>query len=543
MKEISNLYNEIILKGDFQKIYNKLDFFEKNGKYCTVFSNNKLVSKILIIDTLTNVIVYQNLKVENNDLVILNTDIKNDKSLFSFNKSTGLLVEFLNPINQNSNTIRLIRRIDLSFSLQNISINDILVFENSIFIIIKGKLIEQPNKGKSLEQIIGTKGAKVLLNNHEKNNKLIEAIFSQIKTENRIIFFEFNKEASNVIEYDNSNFDDDFEYYGLNYTPNKNIISFEFFNAGVMEPIMGLLNFKSKKMKFLSPSELITVSSNYALVLPNLGYNSFTEFLLVRLEDFVSADLSPYTEYLLTEEESYLIYSDWRIEEKKKLVDFYDDNTLKIKGTLLECSELFKKNKQSESISTFISDNKFITINNDSLKGYALDIHTIKSSINDDGTFDTIRTDIGDMLFNLKYKFDKSSIIKISEKCANLIKEIGVFDFIIPVPPSNLNRPFQPVYELAKTISDLTGIYSDLYYVTKISNEEIKTLDNSEDRLEILEKSIFVKDNRYKGKNILLFDDLYRSGDTLKVISEKLIKVGEVNSVVVLCVTKTRTKR
>jgi predicted amidophosphoribosyltransferase len=44
-----------------------------------------------------------------------------------------------------------------------------------------------------------------------------------------------------------------------------------------------------------------------------------------------------------------------------------------------------------------------------------------------------------------------------------------------------------------------------------------------EDRNLILERAISLKDIRYKNKNILLFDDLFRSGDTLNVISKKLL--------------------
>ena len=44
-------------------------------------------------------------------------------------------------------------------------------------------------------------------------------------------------------------------------------------------------------------------------------------------------------------------------------------------------------------------------------------------------------------------------------------------------------------------------------------------------------------------KNVLIFDDLYRSGDTLSAISKRLLNKGKVNTVKVLCITKTRTKR
>lgn len=56
-------------------------------------------------------------------------------------------------------------------------------------------------------------------------------------------------------------------------------------------------------------------------------------------------------------------------------------------------------------------------------------------------------------------------------------------------------------------------------------------------------RAITIKDKKYKGKNILLFDDLFRSGDTLNVVAKKLTFEGEVNGIKALCVTKTRTKK
>ena len=148
------------------------------------------------------------------------------------------------------------------------------------------------------------------------------------------------------------------------------------------------------------------------------------------------------------------------------------------------------------------------------------------------------------MLYQLKYNFDKSVIDKIAVKCADTINNLFAdIDAIIPSPPSNLNRPFQPVYELAKRISELTDIKLDINYVSKLPTEQIKSLTESDDRNLVLERAISIKDDRYRNKNILLFDDLFRSGDTLNIIAKKLKNEGGINSIKALCVTKTRTKR
>ena len=48
---------------------------------------------------------------------------------------------------------------------------------------------------------------------------------------------------------------------------------------------------------------------------------------------------------------------------------------------------------------------------------------------------------------------------------------------------------------------------------------------------------------RYKGKDVLLFDDLYRSGTTLKEITHMLYEQGKVKSVYIVTMTKTRVNR
>ncbi|MDH7515145.1 MAG: hypothetical protein QHI48_04635 [Bacteroidota bacterium] len=52
-----------------------------------------------------------------------------------------------------------------------------------------------------------------------------------------------------------------------------------------------------------------------------------------------------------------------------------------------------------------------------------------------------------------------------------------------------------------------------------------------------------IKDGRYAGCRVLLFDDLYRFGETLNAIASVLVKKGKVDADSVLTVTKTRMRR
>ena len=180
-------------------------------------------------------------------------------------------------------------------------------------------------------------------------------------------------------------------------------------------------------------------------------------------------------------------------------------------------------------------------------KGLCLDVHTIKSSINSDGSFNTIRSEIGQLLYELKYRFKRENTDVLSNIiCQYFNYNLSYFtpsvDVIIPISPSNQNRPFQPLQELCKSVSSKLGIKCDLDYLMKDSSVQIKEIANSESRESILEKSFKISGLKYKGKAILLFDDLFRSGDTLNAATQLLKQKGQVEYVYVLTVTKTRVK-
>lgn len=197
--------------------------------------------------------------------------------------------------------------------------------------------------------------------------------------------------------------------------------------------------------------------------------------------------------------------------------------------------------------------------------GRALNIHTISSTpiFDEDGEirgWDTVRTDIGEELYRLKYwKSETDStklqrVERISEKVSKviskLIKKVSKkadkpfeIDYIIPVPPSQ-GRSFQPVEELAKKISELSSIPLDLESLKKVkSTKEIKNINDIHERQKLLEDAFDIEEKIYKKKNILVIDDLYRSGTTLKAITNILKNKGKAKSVIVITITKTRSNR
>jgi predicted amidophosphoribosyltransferase len=184
-------------------------------------------------------------------------------------------------------------------------------------------------------------------------------------------------------------------------------------------------------------------------------------------------------------------------------------------------------------------------------QGYALDIHTIDSILigHDEyghEVFDTKRSEMGELLYRLKYKSDKAVLVEIIDTVSNFLvnlwKIVDAIAAIVPVPPSK-NRTFQPVLEITKSLSSRLRIpfYDDVLAKTK-ETPELKDVYVYEKRMELLQNAFHVKSNALKGKSILLLDDLYRSGATLNTITDILYKEGKVSHVYVLTLTKTRSK-
>ncbi len=176
--------------------------------------------------------------------------------------------------------------------------------------------------------------------------------------------------------------------------------------------------------------------------------------------------------------------------------------------------------------------------------GWALDWHTIRDDSAPEGY---VRTEIGQALYELKYQNDLSQIDFIAEKAAQFLKTRKVTPYlaaIIPVPPSDLSRDFQPVSELATEIGKRVGLKVDHDYLKKVRQTPgIKDIEEYQDRLRLLEGAFRVVDMRYRGKKLLVFDDLYRSGATLRTVTEALLDQGGVDRVFVLTITKTRSLR
>ena len=213
-------------------------------------------------------------------------------------------------------------------------------------------------------------------------------------------------------------------------------------------------------------------------------------------------------------------------------------------------------------------------------EGFALDAYisgTTFLGFDDFGhpDYDTQRSEMGELLFRLKYRADKSALKEIldvtTDHLKNKWKVAEDLHGIVPVPPADTDRDFQPVMEIARGLGTRMEIpvyedallkiketpqLKDIYRVPQRRVESLKgaltskrTSDKGKKdpsyqyqrRLELLKQAFIPKDLSIEGKNMLLFDDLYSSGTTLRAATDVLYEGSMVNRVYALTLTKTRS--
>lgn len=150
---------------------------------------------------------------------------------------------------------------------------------------------------------------------------------------------------------------------------------------------------------------------------------------------------------------------------------------------------------------------------------------------------------MGELVYQLKYKHDETVVQKIVDLLMQF-KGLEKMNSIIAIPPSNLQREHQPVFSIAIELGKRLRIPVFTDYLMKSSSEELKSVTDPSKRVELLKKSMKInKKHDINNQNVLLLDDLYRSGSTLQVATELLYNNCNVKDVYVLTMTKTRSNR
>ncbi|HDY7616585.1 TPA: ComF family protein [Vibrio vulnificus] len=183
--------------------------------------------------------------------------------------------------------------------------------------------------------------------------------------------------------------------------------------------------------------------------------------------------------------------------------------------------------------------------------GFSLDKHKIKSIYTGDNeyghpTFDTLRTDAGEALYQLKYKSDFDQCNDIAQSIAeNIVPRLPDISFIVAMPPSK-TRAKQPVVEIANALSNLIDkpCINNIIFKSK-TTPQMKDIENREDRiatlLDAFEIDLKVVEQWLPstGYNVLIIDDLFDTGTSLEAATQKLRECDKIAGIFVATVTRT----
>ena len=183
-------------------------------------------------------------------------------------------------------------------------------------------------------------------------------------------------------------------------------------------------------------------------------------------------------------------------------------------------------------------------------EGFALDLHTRSSEFvgHDEfgrPMFDTVRTEVGEALYKLKYSKDTAEVARLAMTAAAFVKGWKrELDAVVPVPPSK-TRAIQPVRLVGAELARRLGIPFLAGAVKRTKDiPELKNVVDFGERQKLLAGGHRLGPGQLEGLTVLLFDDLFRSGATMNAVANTLLKRdGGVAKVFALTLTRTRSSR
>lgn len=180
-------------------------------------------------------------------------------------------------------------------------------------------------------------------------------------------------------------------------------------------------------------------------------------------------------------------------------------------------------------------------------EGWVLDKHTVSSELIGQDPFGhnqykTVRTELGETLYRLKYRGQVGRADDIAETAFNFLCERPWFnsvDIILPAPPST-QRAFQPVFLVAQRIAEIARKHYANNALEKVSSQQAKNLSGVQ-KAQLAGSVNFIQ-HFIRPCNVLVVDDLYTSGSTLSACVNALRKDPLTQNIYVLAITKTHPR-
>lgn len=177
--------------------------------------------------------------------------------------------------------------------------------------------------------------------------------------------------------------------------------------------------------------------------------------------------------------------------------------------------------------------------------GWVLDKHTVRSTYLGDNSeghalFETVRTEVGQASFLLKYRSDWSQVIPLAQEVSRHVwPACGLIQAIVPMPASR-RRDRQPVTELARALGQLRGVPVLEQLLTKRPDSPtIKDISDPDAKRAALADSLQVNASTLPGSStsLLLLDDLIDSGATMAAACTALRRCDRIGTIAVAALT------
>jgi predicted amidophosphoribosyltransferase len=176
------------------------------------------------------------------------------------------------------------------------------------------------------------------------------------------------------------------------------------------------------------------------------------------------------------------------------------------------------------------------------IEGFVLDRHVVSSRpigyVGEHMQFETTRSALGEAVYQLKYRNGPLNDIIDTAVAFVTQRWNGAIDCVVAPPPS-LHRTKQPAVLIAAGIAESLGVPSlPAAAIKATATPQMKNVPLHE-RSPLLSAAIQAGTDAVQGQRVLLVDDLWETGSTLRRVAEVVRQMGATE---VRALAMTRTK-